>query len=159
MSFSDDCYWIDITPIPITITVTIDMGIIPIQCPKCQHNWLDNYTERYNQLCEKCNIMKTNEPSRFGRLKQDFGDFGELREQKKEPKLQVYYLPVKVVNEKEIRAGKTEILRSVNNTPSEVINNWIMKVGQNLEAGNLKREYAEIILDCCYAELNKRLNP
>lgn len=106
----------------------------------------------HSDICEKCNIMRIKNPSRFGKLKQGFGDFGELRQQKKEPKLEIYYLPVK-------ENPQTEVLRSVNNCPSDVINNWIMKIGQNLEAGNLKREYAEIILDFCYGELNKRLNP
>lgn len=131
------------------------MGIIPQQCSKCQFYWLDNWSERYNQLCERCNVMKIKEPQRFGRLVKSFGDYGELRKQKKAPNLEVFYIPVV---DRGPRENQAPILRSVNNATSEAINDHIKKVGLHLANGAIKQENAEVILDYCYAELNKRFN-
>lgn len=91
---------------------------------------------------------------RFGKLHQNFGDFGELRKQKKAPNTEVFYFVVKVENE-----GQTvEVYRSLQNASSEQISSHIRMVGRHLEGGAITQQNAEIILDLCYAELNRRIN-
>lgn len=97
-------------------------------------------------LCEQCTTMKAKQPQRFGKLLQSFGEFGELRRQRKAPKLEVFYIPLE------------KGYRSINNCKVEQLNDFIRKVGQHMESGEVSQKNAEIILDHCYTELNKRVN-
>lgn len=125
----------------------------------CDHcKFLDSYS---NTIGDQMHDKKA---QRFGRLVQSFGDFGELRQQKKAPKLEVFYIPVKTqVKSRLPGSGKPiveteEILRSVNNCSSEQITDFIQVVGRNLEAGNLSQDKGETVLNYLYKEIERRVN-
>jgi len=95
--------------------------------------------------------MAEKKAQRFGRLVKSFGDYGELRRQTKAPNVEVFYILVPVT--------PGEAYRSVQNASLDQINDHIRKVGTHLAGGAISQENAEIVLDYCYAELNRRLNP
>ncbi len=98
------------------------------------------------------------EKQRFGRLLKSYGDFGELRRQKKAPHTEVFYIPVKYHVLGALGASNyNEDLRSIQNCTSDQITEHIRYLGKNLEAGNIQQASAELILDLLYAELGKRV--
>jgi hypothetical protein len=109
---------------------------------------------------------RASEPQLFGREARSFGDYGQLRKQKKAPHQEVFYIPISAAEAKGKKPqppgtayGLNETcLRSVNNCTGEQITEYIQKIGKHLEAGAISQENAEIVLDYAYAELNKRLN-
>jgi len=110
-------------------------------------------------ICPKmgCQVpMNVDKIQRFGRLVKSFGDYGELRRQKKAPNLEVFYIPVPMTQGK---GDYREALRSVKNCATEQIAEFTKKVGEHLSGGAISQENAETVLDYCYAELNRRLNP
>lgn len=98
--------------------------------------------------------MAEKQKQRFGQLTQNYGSFGELRRQKKEPHTEVLYIHVE--NDRKDRMSLTN-LQSINNTPTPMIEDYMRRVGTGLSEHALLQEHAEKILDMCYAELNKRL--
>ena len=97
--------------------------------------------------------QKAKQAQRFGKAIKSYGDFGELRRQKKAPHLEVFYTPINEV------VGNTvvEKLRSINNCSSDQITDAIRRIGMNLTGGNITQENAEFILDLLYQELGKRV--
>jgi hypothetical protein len=123
-----------------------------ISCAKCGAT-TGRFAFDTQLLCNKCHTMKIKDPQRFGRLVKSYGDFGELRKQKKEPHVEVFYIPVEAFEGTIL----SFVLRSLNNCSGEQITKHVARVGRNLEAGNLKQDSAEFILDLCYAELHRRI--
>ena len=91
--------------------------------------------------------MKQKIAQRFGKIEASFGDFGELRKQKKPPHVRVLYIPI--VDQK---------LRSLQNAETGQIEHYIKSVGVSLAAKAISQENAEIVLDFAYQELHKRVN-
>jgi hypothetical protein len=132
----------------------VSKGFEPLVCEHCKwyriswNAFFDPDSKLF--LCESCVIMKASQPQRFGKLVRSFGSYGELRRQKKPPQLEVFYLPIK--------SPKGDVLRSVNRASAEAISEHIQMVGERLANHAIQQEAAEIVLDYCYAELNRRLN-
>ncbi len=99
---------------------------------------------------------------RFGRLVQSYGDYGELRRQKKEPHKEVFYIPVILGQKYSIEKDENSanvVLRSIQNCTSDQLTDHIRKVGKHLEAAAISQANAEYILDLLYAELGNRVKP
>lgn len=129
--------------------------VYDVKCAHCKFYRLSalRFLEPWpHNLCDLCAIMRIKNPQRFGKLKQSFGDFGELRQQKRAPQLEVFYIPLRQTKQKE------PVYRSVNNCTSDQLTEFIRMVGKHMEAGAIQQTNAEIVLDHCYAELNKRVN-
>jgi hypothetical protein len=96
--------------------------------------------------------MQKKEVQRFGRVKETYQGFGELRGQKKFPHKEVKYISVSAPN-----SGARE-LRSVQNCSLEQIEEAIRYFTiEGLNTGKLSQEQTESLLDWCYAELHQRL--
>lgn len=109
-------------------------------------------------------MQSTNkEARRFGRVKEAFNGFGELREQKRAPHKEVMYVAILEAPKFPIGGvvtpnARNRILRSVNNATSEQIEEAIRYITvEGLQANKLSQEQTEKLLDWCYAELHKRL--
>ncbi len=101
--------------------------------------------------------MAIKEPQRFGRLTQSFGDFGELRRQKKPPHVEVFYTPVKVPPKGNESGRMPEVMRSVNNCSPEQLTESIRRIGIHLEGGTISQTNAETVLDFLYAALKDKV--
>jgi hypothetical protein len=86
----------------------------------------------------------------FGRVEKEFHGYGELRRQKKSPHTQVLYVWSK--------QGQSLVLRSINNSSNDQIQQAIQWAGLKLEDHTLPQADAEMILDMLYAELKARLD-
>ena len=122
------------------------------------------FGERIHKLMEERNQVDTSRAQLFGRLARSFGDYGQLRKQKKAPNKEVFYIPVTRKETKRLKNGSMQVpisvesLRAVNNCSGVELTEYIKKIGTHLENGAISQENAEIILDLVYAEINKRLN-
>ncbi len=109
-----------------------------------------------NKAQRKFQMQVNLNAQRFGKLHQQFGDFGELRKQKKAPHTEVFYFQVDVTPENS--PEQIKVYRSLQNASSEQISAHVRMCGRHVEGGALSQSNAEIIMDLCYAELNRRLN-
>jgi hypothetical protein len=104
------------------------------------------------------------EARRFGRVKETFGDFGELREQKKAPHKEVMYVAILDTTKFPIGGvitpnARNRTFRAVSNATSEQIEEAIRYIAiEGLQAGKITQEQTEKLLDWCYAELHRRLS-
>lgn len=107
--------------------------------------------------------MAHKQAQRFGRVEENFGEFGELRKQKKSPHKLVMYVYVYEVPKFPIGGistpnARNRVLRSLQNCTSEQITDAIKFIGEGLTQARLVQVSAEKLLDWCYAELHRRLS-
>lgn len=92
---------------------------------------------------------------RFGRVTRDLGKLGELRQQKKPPKTQVFYIWVDVTEKDS--AEQVLALRSMKNSTNDQLTEAIRSAGLLIDTHKVPREDGEFVLDLLYQELNRRV--
>ena len=112
--------------------------------------------DRINALHRGSKVKKV---QLFGQPSREFGDFGQLRRQKKAPYKEVLYIPVPA---KELLKDGTEhvggfVLRSINNAGNDQLTDHVRKVAVAMESGELASGDAEVLMDMIYAEIAIRV--